>query len=73
MHRPNAFGLTNATAGQLRSLFDGLTGSTKCDDPLVGSYVGNAASVFFGCLGNLDTLALPVSSGLVIFARHLQS
>ena len=69
MDRPDTFYLAYAAASQLRSPLDGLACSTKSDDPLMGSNVGSVAGVLLGCFGNLDTLALPVPSGLVVHSQ----
>ena len=72
MHCPYTFDLAGAAPSQLDCSLDGLTGTAKRNNALVGRSVGRATGVFASCFGKLDALTLPFASGFIVVAGHLQ-
>src|ERR1035438_3663726 len=73
MNRPDTLHLAHAAAGQFGSPSDGLTGSAKCDDPLMSCGVGYSTRKFVaGRLGPLNTLPLPLTPSFIIVSCHLK-
>ena len=72
MDSPNPFYLANAATSKYSCPLDGLAGKAKGDNPLMGLSVRSATRVFASRAGKLDSLILPLSTGLIIIPCNLQ-
>lgn len=68
MQRPDPFDLADAAAGQPGRVSNALTCTSQCHNPFVCISVGFSAGIAASRFRQLNALALPFPSFLVVFA-----